>query len=289
MNSALTSLLERELHLKVQAARAVSGGCISDAYAVNTNSGSLFVKAGPASAADMFEAEAAGLLELARAEAIRVPDVIGTGCNEYAAFIALEWLDCRPATAATDARLGEQLARLHAMTTEQFGWTRDNFIGSTPQPNPRADNWLTFWRDARIAVQLAHARQKGAPKSLLDKGERLLAELPALLAGDAPAPSLLHGDLWSGNRASDERGQPVIFDPAVYYGDRETDLAMMKLFGGFNADCYRHYQATWPLPDGHEHRIELYQLYHVLNHFNLFGSSYGSQADRMMDRLLERC
>lgn len=255
-----------------------------EAYRVETSQGPIFVKAGDASAASMFAAEAAGLDELARADAIRVPSVLGTGEDGSSAFIALEWIECRPADSMCDARLGEQLAALHATTRSAFGWTRDNTIGLTTQRNASTSDWIEFWRNARLQPQLELAKHRGASFTLLNKGELVVARLDHMLA-HAPVASLLHGDLWSGNRARDEHGQPVIFDPAVYFGDRETDLAMMKLFGGFDRECYQAYERAWPLPAGHEQRVELYQLYHVLNHFNLFGGPYAAQAERLMDRI----
>ena len=168
----------------------------------------------------------------------------------------------------------------------RFGWPRDNTIGTTPQVNAWGDDWAEFFRDRRIAPQLALAARNGHGGALQRDGERLLAAIPALLAGHAPAPSLLHGDLWSGNAACLATGEPVIFDPAVYYGDREADLAMTELFGGFGADFYAAYRDAWPLPDGYERRRTLYNLYHVLNHLNLFGGGYGAQAETMIARLL---
>ncbi|MDH5513031.1 MAG: fructosamine kinase family protein, partial [Gammaproteobacteria bacterium] len=180
-------------------------------------------------------------------------------------------------------RLGRELAQMHRATQKQFGWRHDNTIGSTPQINTPASDWVGFWREHRLGFQLELAARNG--RNLMRRGERLLADLGNFFRTYHPEPSLLHGDLWGGNVGATE-GQPVIFDPAVYYGDREADLAMTELFGGFSARFYQAYQEAWPLDTGYKVRKTLYNLYHVLNHFNLFGGGYASQAERMMDALL---
>ena len=175
---------------------------------------------------------------------------------------------------------------MHRITTDRFGWWRDNTIGSTTQVNTQEDNWLDFWRDHRLGFQLDLAERNGGGKRLRDSGEALMDSLPALLQGQPVEASLLHGDLWSGNYFYTTGGQPAIFDPAVYYGDREADIAMTELFGGFGRDFYAAYRNAWPLDDGYSMRKTLYNLYHVLNHFNLFGGGYLSQAGTMIDQLL---
>lgn len=175
---------------------------------------------------------------------------------------------------------------MHRITQTQYGWQRDNTIGATPQPNTQSRDWVDFWRRQRLQFQLDLAAANGAPRALLAGGEDLLERFPALFAGHAPAASLLHGDLWSGNHAYTRSGEPAIFDPAVYYGDREADLAMTELFGGFGDDFYAAYNACWPLDPGYGTRKTLYNLYHILNHFNLFGGGYAGQAQRMTDALL---
>ncbi len=207
-----------------------------------------------------------------------------TAPRTTSAFLALEWLDFEGG--GRDAELGRALAELHRVTGREFGWHRDNTIGTTPQRNATADDWATFFRDRRIAPQLAFAADNGYRGRLQSDGERLLAAIPGLLAGHAPPPSLLHGDLWSGNAARLATGEPVIFDPAVYYGDREADLAMTELFGGFGADFHAAYREAWPIDAGYSLRRTLYNLYHVLNHLNLFGGGYLGQAEAMIRRLL---
>ena len=243
-----------------------------------------FVKVNGAARRSMLEAEAVGLRELAKSGAIRVPSPVATGAAEDAAFLVLEWLDL--AGGGRDAALGRALAALHRATSPRFGWHRDNTIGTTPQANAWSDDWVAFLRDRRLGPQLALAARDGHGAALRRDGERLLAALPALLRGRVPAPSLLHGDLWSGNAARLATGEPVIFDPAVYFGDREADLAMTELFGGFGADFYAAYREAWPLDAGYPLRRTLYNLYHVLNHANLFGGGYVGQAGAMIGRLL---
>ena len=265
---------------------SVAGGSINTSFRWPAGAAALFVKVGALSARDAFAAEAAGLLELGRARALRVPQVLAQGHTDAAAFLALEWIEAGPADSACQRRLGEGLAALHAVTAPRFGWQRDNTIGRTPQLNGWSDDWLQFWRERRLRPQLARAAQNGFAGVLAAHGERLLESLPALLDGHTPAASLLHGDLWAGNWMATASGAPVILDPAVYYGDREADVAMTRLFGGFRTAFYQAYQAAAPLTPGAELRSELYNLYHVLNHANLFGGSYARQARSMMDRLL---
>ena len=202
------------------------------------------------------------------------------------AWLALEWIASGPPSRATDSILGEQLARQHRSTQAAFGWSRDNTIGSTPQLNEWRDDWVTFFRDQRLRYQLDLAARNGFGARLQQRGGALLDRVAGFLSGYRPVPSLLHGDLWGGNRLTAEHGQPVIFDPAVYYGDREADLAMTRLFGGFGAGFYAAYEAAWPLDAGAEARADLYNLYHVLNHLNLFGDGYLGQALSMIDALL---
>jgi protein-ribulosamine 3-kinase len=264
----------------------VSGGCINDCYRWPSEHGAWFVKVAPIERFDMLDAEAAGLRELAAANAVRVPAVIGIGRAGSQAFLALEWLERGASTARAGARLGERLAAQHRTTAGEFGWHRDNTIGLTPQHNARAADWTKFYIEHRLRFQLALAKRNGFSALLAAPGERLLEATPVLLAGHRPRASLLHGDLWGGNWFTSAQGEPVIFDPAVYYGDREADLAMTHLFGGFDAEFYAAYRDAWPLEPGDEVRRDLYNLYHVLNHANLFGEGYARQAAATMRRLL---
>jgi len=273
--------------IRIQAREAVGGGCINTAWRIAGDDGQpYFVKLNAPGHRDMFAAEFAGLEELRAAGGVRVPAPVCHGATARAAFLVLEYLDLGCAGGADYEVLGRQLAALHRVTRPEFGWRRDNTIGTIPQPNRPSDDWVEFWRERRLGHQLALAAAQGHRGRLQQRGERLMAALPALLAGHVPAASLLHGDLWSGNHAFTRDGTPVIFDPAVYYGDREADLAMTELFGGFPASFYRAYREAWPLPDGYESRKILYNLYHVLNHLNLFGGGYRAQAEGMIDALL---
>ena len=266
--------------------RRIGATSAGECYAWPCDAGTLFVKLAPVGARAVLEAEAAGLVELGRAGALRVPRVRASGHTGTAAFLALEWLEAGRADEACERRLGEGLAALHAVTAARFGWVRDNTIGRTPQANGWCDDWLEFFRERRLRPQLTLAARNGFAGLLAGPGEQLLAVLPRLLGGHIPSASLLHGDLWGGNWLATAEGEPVIFDPAVYYGDRETDLAMTRLFGGFGAAFYRAYEAAAPCPPGAELRGELYNLYHVLNHANLFGGGYARQARAMIERLL---
>lgn len=266
--------------------QASGGGDINAAWTVEGGGRRYFVKTNSAARLAMFEAESEGLRELASAAAIRVPQPMCCGSAAGNAFLVLEHIAFGSGGRGGAQRLGEQLAALHLTTAPHFGWRRDNTIGSTPQPNSPAADWLAFWREQRLGYQLALAAQNGAGGRLLRDGEKLLEALPLLFHGYTPRPSLLHGDLWGGNAAFDTADNPVIFDPAVYYGDRETDLAMTELFGGFAADFYAAYRASFPLDPGYATRKTLYNLYHILNHFNLFGGSYQGQAERMIGMLL---
>ena len=242
-----------------------------------------FAKVNERAQEDNFEAEADGLAALAAAGA-RVPAPLCHGSAGGEAFLVLEYLEIRGD--GDYAALGRALARVHSVLGESFGWRRDNYIGKTPQLNPRSSSWSEFWRDARLAPQLELARKNGLGAGLLRRGERLIDAVPRLLSGHAPRASLLHGDLWSGNSGFLAKGAPVLFDPAVYWGDREADLAMTELFGGFPAAFYSAYAEAAPLDPGYAQRKTLYNLYHVLNHANLFGGGYASRAERMIDGLL---
>lgn len=284
----LVAALSRALGSEVAASsqRHVSGGSINACSRFDSEGGPIFVKHGSAKCLAMFQAEAAGLAELTLARAARIPKVLAVSEREGVAFLALEWIDLGHPTASSEQQLGEQLAAQHRVTRDKFGWHRDNTIGSTPQTNDLADQWVEFLRERRLLPQLAWAKSNGAGADLIDAGQRLCERLDGFFAGYRPVPSLLHGDLWGGNWGTDESGQPVLFDPAVYFGDREADVAMTRLFGGFGAPFYAAYQAAWSLDAGADVRVTLYNLYHVLNHFNLFGSGYLRQAQGMIQRLL---
>ncbi len=246
----------------------------------------MFVKFAPDDRAWVLEAEAEGLHALASASAIRVPTVFGVGVAANRAWLALEWFDLRSPARGSEARLGELLAQQHRKTSGTFGWHRTNTIGLTRQVNDPDTDWGRFYVTRRLEPQLALAESNGECGRLIDRGRLLCERVPALLGGHAPAPSLLHGDLWAGNHAEDSAGHPLVFDPAIYFGDREADLAMTRLFGGYGREFYAAYDAAWPLEPGASERMPLYNLYHVLNHLNLFGGGYRRQAEDMIERLL---
>ncbi|CAI09876.1 predicted fructosamine kinase [Aromatoleum aromaticum EbN1] len=264
-----------------------SSGSISRALEIRAGEQRYFLKLNDAAALPMFEAEVDGLAALAACNAFRVPRVLASGATADEAFLLLEWLQLRPLASAEDGqRFAEALAKLHHDTGERFGWARDNFIGANPQTNVQHDGWARFFVRCRLTPQLQLARSRGHGGALGREADQLLERVPALFLDYRPRPSLLHGDLWSGNAAIDADGTPVIFDPAVYRGDREADLAMSELFGGFPTAFYAAYRTAWPLDEGYEQRKALYNLYHVLNHLNLFGRSYLGQAERMIRALV---
>ena len=264
--------------------RSVGGGSINQAYAISEGDRAYFVKINHPSQQAMFEAEALGLQQIAHTRAIKVPQPICWGTTSQGSYLVLEWLDLGYGTHRSWETMGHQLAALHQITSPNgFGWQQDNTIGSTPQRNPWTENWVEFFCEYRIGYQLHLARQKGGH---FPDGDRLLLAIPEILADRIPSPSLVHGDLWSGNAAVTKLEEPVILDPAVYFGDREVDLAMTELFGSFPSDFYRAYNAAYPLSEGYATRKPLYNLYHILNHFNLFGGGYEAQANQMIARIL---
>ncbi len=265
---------------------AVGGGCINSAYRLEGEGCAYFVKLNRQELLPMFEAEAEGLREIAAAGTIRVPLPVCSGVGGGQAWLAMENLALRSGRGACDRLLGQRLAALHRIPRPYFGWHRDNTIGASPQPNARQGNWAGFWAGQRLGFQLELAATQGYGGKLQRDGERLLEHLPVFFADHQPQPSLLHGDLWGGNYAADESGQPVVFDPACYYGDREADIAITELFGGFGGDFYAAYREAWPLDAGYPTRKILYNLYHIINHLNLFGGGYLAQAESMVGRLL---
>jgi fructosamine-3-kinase len=270
----------------VRAVQPLSGGDINAAFRLQDADTSYFVKLNRPELVAMFAAEFAGLQDLARTKTLRVPSPVVYGATETHCFLVLEYLELGRSSAISQRLLGQQLACLHQQVQPYFGWHRDNTIGSTLQPNRQSNDWLNFWREQRLGFQLQLAAQNGYGGRLQHIGERLCGELSAFFTDYSPSPSLLHGDLWAGNAATDNQGKPVVFDPACYYGDREADLAMTELFGGFSRDFYAAYQDVWALNEGYRVRKSLYNLYHILNHLNLFGGNYLQQAENSIIALL---
>ena len=263
--------------------QSIGGGCINQSFQLADAQRSFFVKLNDASRLGMFEAEAAGLHEIASTQSVRVPLPLCHGVADGQAFLVLEYLALRSHGDA--AALGQQLAQMHRHVQTYFGGPRDNTLGSTPQPNTQTPDWPNFLREQRLGFQLRLAAENGYGGKMQTQGEKLLCNLDYFFSDYQPQASLLHGDLWSGNHAYLADGTPVIFDPAVYYGDRECDLAMTELFGGFAPAFYAAYREVWPLDPGYAERKTLYNLYHILNHANLFGGGYPAQALQMIARL----
>ncbi|MBU0499855.1 MAG: fructosamine kinase family protein [Gammaproteobacteria bacterium] len=268
--------------------RHLGGGCINETLLLDDGRHQWFVKLNRADLLDMFEAEAAGLEALSASGTLRTPKPLCHGLDGGRSFLVLEYIEMSPPRWDSASQAGRELAAMHLRPGETFGWHRDNRIGSTPQKNGQAYDWIDFWREKRLGFQLHLAASNGYGGALQERGGLLMARFPALI-DHAPSPSLLHGDLWAGNMAYDRDGNPVIFDPAVYYGDPEVDLAMTELFGGFGDDFYAAYAARRPLDPGYPVRKILYNLYHILNHLNLFGGGYLAQSQSMIDRLLAEC
>ncbi len=263
---------------------ATSGGCINTTCVIEDSRNKFFIKLNSARCLSMFEAEFQALLEMERSGTIRVPHPVCTGSFDAHCWLVMEHLTLQ--NRGNQAKLGEQLAAMHKITRASFGWDRNNTIGSTPQTNTPSNNWQEFFRENRLRYQLNLAAGNGYSGRLQKAGADLLNCMADFFEGYNPAPSLLHGDLWSGNYAFIEEGTPVIYDPALYYGDRETDIAMTELFGGFTNEFRSAYEACWPLDDGFKTRRILYNCYHILNHLNLFGGGYARQAEDMIMSLL---
>ena len=271
----------------VETVAPIGGGCINGAHRVEGGGRRFFVKLNSAPAVAMFEAEAAGLREILATGTLHAPAPVCWGKNSADAWLVLEYLEMNDTGQRSDAAaFGRGLAAMHRFSSREFGWERDNTIGSTPQINKSSSNWVRFWRECRLGYQLQLAKANGYSGRLQKQGEQLMGQLDCFFPGSQPVPSLLHGDLWAGNYSFDASARPVVFDPAVYYGDRETDIAMTELFGGFSAAFYAAYREAYPLEPEYETRKILYNLYHILNHLNLFGGGYLRQAEQMMGRLL---
>ncbi|MDV2999884.1 MAG: putative ketoamine kinase [Chroococcopsis gigantea SAG 12.99] len=267
----------------IEKTRPVSGGCINQGYALQGRDRTYFVKLNKASGVEMFQAEALGLKQMWATNTIRVPEPVVWGASGTNSYLVLEWLEFGGGQSSAWAEMGRRLARLHRVREEKrFGWEQNNTIGSTPQINTWENNWADFFARHRIGYQLKLARRKGG--NFGDENE-VTARVKSLLKNHQPQPSLVHGDLWSGNAGILENGEPVILDPAVYYGDREVDIAMTELFGGFSGSFYQGYNEVYPLDSGYSQRKTLYNLYHILNHFNLFGGGYASGVERMLREL----
>ena len=271
---------------RIEKTSSINGGCINQTYCIKDSKYSFLVKLNKAECLQMFEAEARGLQEIQDTHTLKVPNPVCWGKNETNAWLVLEYIEMDNTSKDGDAALGVGLAEMHRRSFNKFGWIQNNTIGTTPQINKFSLDWIQFWRKHRLGYQLKLAETNGYTEKLQQQGDLLMAELDAFFPETIQAASLLHGDLWSGNYSYDLAGYPVLYDPAVYYGDRETDLAMTELFGGFSTTFYAAYNEAYPLSPYYKTRKTLYNLYHILNHLNLFGGNYLRQAEHMLEKLL---
>lgn len=272
--------IEEKLGSKIKSFSSLSGGCISDAFKISTANGtSFFLKYNPSASNDMFFKEANGLRELDKSNAIKIPEVLSVDED----YILLEFIASGNRKKKFFEDFGKSFAEMHKFKSDSFGFYENNYIGSNPQINipdeKEKSDWTAFYLNKRILFQLQLAEKLGNSTDELRKGiSKLENKIEDIIGHNSEKPSLLHGDLWAGNYMIDQNGNAVLIDPAAYYGHREADLGMTKLFGGFNSEFYKAYNESFPLEDGFDYRENIYKLYHVLNHLNLFGGGYYSQA-----------
>jgi protein-ribulosamine 3-kinase len=278
---AYTGFVRRHLNAALLSALPVGGGSINQCWRLETDKGIFFMKENNADLfPGMFEAEKKGLAALKNANAFTVPDVVLAGEESDSSFLVLEWLERIPADKEAWLNAGKKLAQLHKNTSAAFGLDHDNYIGSLAQSNTQHSTWAEFLSAERILPQLKLAfDHKKIDAGIVAKGEKFCAVIGEFFPEEKPA--LLHGDLWSGNFFCSTKG-PAVFDPAVYYGHREMDLAMTKLFGGFDADLYKGYEEEFPLEKSWKARTDLCNLYPLLVHVNLFGGSYVSDVKEIL-------
>lgn len=286
LSSTVREAVEAVLGAPVLRVEPVGGGCVARATRVETAAGSAFLKWGSGEVARWFGAEAAGLEALrAAAGPLRIPRVLAVrGASEdHDGLLLLEWIETVPPPEHFWERFGEGLAALHRSAADRYGFERATLLGRLPQENGWMKRWPAFFRARRLEPQVARARREGRWQRAWDAPlEVLYRRLPELLPEEPPA-SLLHGDLWSGNFMIALEGA-VLVDPAAYYGDREADLAMTELFGGFDRRFYAAYRAAWPVEPAYEERKAVYNLYHLVNHLNHFGGSYADSIAASLRR-----
>jgi fructosamine-3-kinase len=283
MDKALLEHLQRELEIKITKAEQVFGGDINETYVLHSSNKKLFLKLNSDDRPDMFEKEFAGLELLGSTNAILVPKPVTHGRIGKQVYLTMEYLEKGSAVPESWKMFGRQLAALHKNTTVKFGLDHDNYIGSLPQPNKQCSTWSEFYAEQRILFLVKMAfDDKRCDSSDTRMAERLCSKLDSLFPNEQP--SLLHGDLWSGNYMIAQEGKPAIYDPAVYYGHREMDIGMSMLFGGFDKLFYSYYNEAWPLENQWEQRIDLTQLYPLLVHLNLFGGHYYNSVRDILKR-----
>ena len=284
---ALHDTLEERLDVAIESVAAVGGGCIANTCRVETDAAPFFLKYGDEQVARTFPGEAAGLEALGAAESpLAVPSVLDTAppSDGRPGFLVMEWINAGREGRRFWERFGEGLAALHRHTADACGFEQDNFIGRLPQYNEWTDEWPAFFREQRLAPQVEMAWERNRWRSAWNRPlETLYRRLPEMLPA-APEPSVLHGDLWKGNYMVTAVGDPALIDPATYYGHREADLAMTELFGGYDDRFYEAYRATWGLEPGYDTRRDVYNLYHLINHLNLFGGGYAGSVESILKR-----
>jgi fructosamine-3-kinase len=276
-------------HSGIRRCMPVSGGCIHSAYRVDTSEKSYFLKWNADSQPGIFLTEKQGLDLIRETQTVRVPEVYSAAetTGDQPAYILMDFIRTPAAgqQGFDQALLGAQLAALHRVSSgAAYGLDHDNYIGRIQQTNTWRDNWIDFFRENRLLPQIRLAEMDGLlPVSRRKRLADMVDRLEQWLAGVQRQPSLLHGDLWGGNVIAGQNREPVLLDPAVYYGDREIDLAFTEMFGGFDNRFYEAYREAWPLEPGYETRKQLYNLYHLINHLNHFGESYGPSIDNTLD------
>ena len=264
----------------------LSSGITGENFRLQTKSESIFLKLIDINKSPILYAEAEGLKAISNTNTLKTPRIFAKGESADFAWLALEFISLRSPDTSCAIEMGESLAAMHQNQNDFHGWHSNNWIGANKQRNSFSNDWPNFFKEFRLLPQLNQALDNNLDKSVFDSGQLLLEEISKLFTNYYPAPSLLHGDLWPGNWASDPEGNPIVFDPACYYGDRETDIAMTELFAGFRQDFYDAYNSANPIDKGYVERKSVYNLYHILNHFNIFGVSYEQQASDLIQKSL---
>ena len=284
MTENLKDFIGASLNRRIQSIKSVSGGDISRAYLLSASDERFFCKINNKhNSLDMFQKEAKGLQLMASTGSVRIPEVFGVGTHEGDSFLILEFIESKRPSKDDSIRLAERLSTMHSYTAENFGLDHDNYIGSLEQFNSPRNEWSEFYLEKRLHPQFKWALDSGMLSSGEIPNDNIVLKRLSEIFKEIK-PSLIHGDLWSGNYMIDIQGNPVLIDPAVYYGHSEVDIAMSRLFGGFDAAFYqRYFELRTPFP-GLEERIDIYQLYYLLVHLNLFGSSYYGSVKRILKR-----